>query len=70
MKFISRAILWLLFTVLFFCVVLPVGYFVKRFTDPHRLVIRKGSASYFNRRSTRETTGIRNKESIHSNANA
>jgi hypothetical protein len=52
MKFISKPLEWVLFTVLFFCVVLPLGYLLRTVADPHRLARQKTSASYFNRLPT------------------
>ncbi|MDB5983367.1 MAG: hypothetical protein JWQ69_4382 [Pseudomonas sp.] len=70
MKLISKPFIWVLFTALFFCVVLPIGYLVRALADPHRLVIRKRSESYFNRLSTHTRTTLRDKESIRRNVNA
>jgi hypothetical protein len=70
MKLISKPFIWALFTALFFCVVLPIGYFVRLLADPHRLVIRKRSESYFNRLSTHSRTVVRDKQSAPRNVNA
>jgi hypothetical protein len=58
MKLISKLLIGALFTALFFCVVLPIGYLVRRLSDPHRLAIRKRSESYFNPRSTPNLTPV------------
>jgi hypothetical protein len=54
MKFISKSIEGILFTVLFFSVVLPFGYVLRKLTDPHCLKRHKTGASYFNRRTQRQ----------------
>ena len=70
MKLISKPFIWALFTALFFCVVLPVGYLVRRGSDPHRLIIRKRTASYFNRLSTHHRTAVDGKQTSHRKVNA
>jgi hypothetical protein len=69
MKLISKPFIWVLFTALFFCVVLPIGYLVRTLSDPHRLIIRKRSESYFNRLSTPNHTPVDDKQSSHRKVN-
>ncbi|MGV8920570.1 MAG: hypothetical protein ACOH2R_22705 [Pseudomonas sp.] len=51
MKFISKFVEGILFAVLFFSVVMPLGYVLRKLSDPHCLKRHKTTASYFNRRS-------------------